>query len=45
MITNIPVLFLSRVDPQELSETVLFLFENDDHDAFITNNPLEHIII
>ena len=36
---------LSRVDPQELSETALFLFENEDHDAFTTNNPLEHIII
>ena len=36
---------LSRVNPQELSETELFLFENDDHDAFTTNNPLEHVII
>ena len=36
---------LSRVDPQELSETALFLFENENHDAFTTNNPLEHIII
>ena len=36
---------LSRVDPQELSETALFLFENEDHDAFTTNNPLEHVII
>ena len=36
---------LSRVDPQELSETNLFLFENEDHVAFTTNNPLEHVII
>ncbi len=36
---------LSRLDPQELSETVLFLFENEDHDAFTNNNPLEHVII
>ena len=36
---------LSRVDPQELSETALFLFENENHEAFTTNNPLEHIII
>ncbi len=36
---------LSRLDPQELSETALFLFENDDHAAFTTSNPLEHVII
>ena len=36
---------LSRIDPQELSETDLFLFENNDHAAFTTSNPLEHVII
>ncbi len=37
--------FLNKISSEGLEDTPLFLFTNDNHANFITDNPLEHVLI